>query len=371
MTNDRSDIAIGFLLIGGIHHILHLIPPATELAKAPDVKVVIYVCNQNEKAMCEALLQDLGWNNPDVRVLTANPLLRVISPKLSVLFNNISQFKKLEALLVAERTSTILRHWPGRFPIFFHTPHGAGDRAKSYDPRIRHFDHVLVAGQKDKSRMIEKGVVRAENCYVTGYIKPYVVRHLDAELPNLFPTNHPIVLYNPHFDKTLSSWSEYGFKLLESFAQTPEFNFILAPHIRLFKIASEAERARVLAFEKYPNIHIDLGSPRSTDMTYTRLADIYLGDVSSQVYEFLSKPKPCIFIGPETTPWQDNPDYAHWRYGQVCHTTNGVMEALNGAFIDLEIYQSAQIEGCRAAMGDPDWNPVARAADIILSILRG
>jgi len=209
--------------------------------------------------MCEALLQNLGFEKPDVRVLRSNPILKIISPKLSVLFNNIAHFQTLDALLVAERTSTILRHWPGRFPVFIHTPHGAGDRAKSYDPRIRHFDYILVAGEKDKSRMIEKGVVRAENCYVTGYIKPYIVRRLDAELPKLFPTNQPVVLYNPHFDKALSSWSEYGLELLEAFARTPEFNFIIAPHIRLFGNAPDASRARILAYEKYPNIHIDLG----------------------------------------------------------------------------------------------------------------
>ena len=371
MKSDLSDITIGFLLIGGSHHILHLIPPASELAKAPHVKVIIYVRHQSEKIICERVLRDLGLETHDVRVLTANPFLKALSPKLSVLFGNIGRLKALDALVVAERTSTILRHWPGKFPIFIHTPHGAGDRAKSYDQRIRHFDHVLVAGDKDKARMIEKQIVRDDNCFVTGYIKPFTVRRLSVELPKLFPTDQPIVLYNPHFHKTLSSWPEYGSELLEYFAKSQNFNFIVAPHMRLFDRASEASRAYVEAFQKYPNIHIDLGSSRSTDMTYTHLADIYLGDVSSQVYEFLSEPKPCVFIGPETTSWQDNPDYAHWQYGQVCHSQNAVIDALETAFSDHERYKTVQIKGSRAAMGDPDWNPVIRAADRILSILRG
>lgn len=371
MKSDLSDITIGFLLIGGSHHILHLIPPASELAKAPHVKVIIYVRHQSEKIICERVLRDLGLETHDVRVLTANPFLKALSPKLSVLFGNIGRLKALDALVVAERTSTILRHWPGKFPIFIHTPHGAGDRAKSYDQRIRHFDHVLVAGDKDKARMIEKQIVRDDNCFVTGYIKPFTVRRLSVELPKLFPTDQPIVLYNPHFHKTLSSWPEYGSELLEYFAKSQNFNFIVAPHMRLFDRASEASRAHVEAFQKYPNIHIDLGSSRSTDMTYTHLADIYLGDVSSQVYEFLSEPKPCVFIGPETTSWQDNPDYAHWQYGQVCHSQNAVIDALETAFSDHERYKAVQIKGSRAAMGDPDWNPVIRAADRILSILRG
>jgi hypothetical protein len=369
MTPAQSKPLIGFLLLGGIHHILHLIPPASELGKAQDVKVIIFVRNKSEKMMCEDILRRLGMANPDIKILKAAPWLGAISPKLSVLISNLRQFEKLDALIVAERTSTLLRYWPGKRPIFIHIPHGAGDREKSYDPRLRHFDHILVAGEKDKTRMIEKGVTRAENCYVTGYIKPYVVRALDADLPALFETDRPVVLYNPHFDETLSSWNTYGFELLDHFAKTPRFNFVFAPHIRLFSKASETIRARILAYKKHPNIHIDLGSARSTDMTYTRFADIYLGDVSSQVYEFLSKPKPCVFIGAETTPWHNNPDYAHWRYGQVCHTSEAVMSALETAFTDHETYRELQIKGCRAAMGDPNWNPVKRASDRIRSIL--
>jgi len=266
MKSDLSDITIGFLLIGGSHHILHLIPPASELAKAPHVKVIIYVRHQSEKIICERVLRDLGLETHDVRVLTANPFLKALSPKLSVLFGNIGRLKALDALVVAERTSTIL----------------------------------LVAGDKDKARMIEKQIVRDDNCFVTGYIKPFTVRRLSVELPKLFPTDQPIVLYNPHFHKTLSSWPEYGSELLE-----------------------------------------------------------------------YSEPKPCVFIGPETTSWQDNPDYAHWQYGQVCHSQNAVIDALETAFSDHERYKAVQIKGSRAAMGDPDWNPVIRAADRILSILRG
>ena len=52
-------------------------------------------------------------------------------------------------------------------------------------------------------------------------------------------------------------------------------------------------------------------------MTYMLAADIYLGDVSSQVYEFLLEPRPCIFLNGHNVPWQDNPYYSHWTLGQV------------------------------------------------------
>src|SRR3546814_2965461 len=43
-------------------------------------------------------------------------------------------------------------------------------------------------------------------------------------------------------------------------------------------------------------MHIDLGSERSIDMSYTGSADLYLGDVSSQVAEYLYRPRPCVFL---------------------------------------------------------------------------
>ena len=104
-------------------------------------------------------------------------------------------------------------------------------------------------------------------------------------------------------------------------------------------------------------------------MTYTRAADIYLGDVSSQVYEFLSEPKPCVFVTKPTTQWQGNPDYAHWLYGPVCHSVSDVMAALDRSMLDLPDYAQAQVEGRLAATGNPSWNPIRRAANAVVSIL--
>ena len=40
-------------------------------------------------------------------------------------------------------------------------------------------------------------------------------------------------------------------------------------------------------------------------MAYTQRADIYLGDVSSQVYEFLLNPRPCVFLNPRRFDWRE------------------------------------------------------------------
>ena len=360
---------VGLLLVGGPHHILHLVPIAAALETYSHIDIDVFVATDSEAQACQSVLTALNATRTQIRVLKTNALAKRISLKLGFLLSHLKIWKNLDALIVVERTSTILRYFTRALPPFIHIPHGAGDRAKSYDRRIRHFDHVLVAGEKDKKRMIALGLVTHETCEVTGYIKPFAVKQIHPTAPRVFENTHPTVLYNPHFSKELSSWEGFGLDLLEAFSNTPEMNFIFAPHIRLFANQREDMRRRVEAFSKFKNIHIDLGSPKSSDMSYTRAANIYLGDVSSQVYEFLAHPKPCIFITKPETQWQGNPDYAHWSYGPVCHSVSNVMQAMNHAMPSLANYAQAQTAGILAAKGDPSWNPIRRAADTVKTIL--
>mgnify|MGYP000041211369 CR=1 FL=1 len=360
---------IGLLLLGGEHHILHLIPIASELELQANTDVVIFVTTEQEKEVCRNVLIALGARHTKINVLKTKFFVRLIYPKRSLALYNLKIWKSLDALIVAERTSTVLRYVSRRLPLFIHIPHGAGDGAKSYDSRIRHFDHVIVAGEKDKKRMIDLGLTRDETCHVTGYIKPYAVNCIQPIVPTIFENMKPTVLYNPHFNEDLSSWRGFGHDLLTAFSKSKDMNFIVAPHIKLFKNKLEDERKQIEAFSKFDNIHVDLGSSKSCDMSYTRCADIYIGDVSSQVYEFLSEPKPCIFITDQETQWQDNPDYAHWSYGPVCHSVEDVMQELERASKGMPNYAQVQSQGCLAAKGHPSWNPIKRAANVVAAIL--
>jgi len=369
-TSDKNPSKIGLLLVGGSHHILHLIPIAVELEKNDNCSTVVFVMSEADAKACRNILDALGANKTDIVTLKPSKFGNRLSPKLAFLLRNIGIWKSLDCMIVVERTSTILRYFPLKLPPFIHIPHGAGDRAKSYDSRIRHFDHVLVAGDKDKRRMIELGLVSESNCHVTGYIKPHAVNRIYPNAPKIFDNDLPIVLYNPHFSTELSSWEAFGIDLLKAFSTNKTFNFIFAPHVRLFAKKSKNLRSQIKTFDRFDNILIDLGSQMSTDMSYTRAADIYLGDVSSQVYEFLNDPKPCIYVTSPDTDWENNPDYAHWLYGPVCHSVQDVMNALDTAFIDLPKYTDMQVQGCLAAKGPADWDPISKAAKTVLAILR-
>ncbi len=291
--------------------------------------------------------------------------LKAISSKLAILIANLGKLRSMDALVVAERTSTLLKRLPIKTPAMIHIPHGAGDRARSYDKRIALFDHVIVAGPKDKRRMIELGLVTDESCSVSGYIKAAALKAMTPQRPKLFKNDRPTVLYNPHFSGELSSWPVFGQDVLEHFVNQSRYNLIFAPHIRMFAGAAQTERQAIDAYDAHDHIHIDLGSDRSTDMTYTRAADIYLGDVSSQVYEFLLSPGPCLFLSREKFNWQDDPDFAHWRYGQVCHDLTEFKSALALAEQAQERFLPIQITGRDDALGDQNWDALTRAAQAI------
>ena len=159
------------------------------------------------------------------------------------------------------------------------------------------------------------------------------MRALRPERPKLFGNDRPVVVYNPHFDQDVASWSRMGLEVLDHFLANPAWNLIFAPHVVLFRRHRRHGAVLPKRYRKAPNILIDTGSERLADMSYIRAADLYLGDVSSQVYEFLEEPRPCIFLNAHGVPWQDNPFYLHWTLGQVVERVEpGLGEALAAAF---------------------------------------
>jgi len=354
---------IGFLLLGGIHHIYHLVPVAAESAKQADVQTVLFVRTQSETRICRDILGGLGGQACKIIQLSGPNGLR--RTKVPLLLFNLRHFKSLSALVTVERTSIVLKRIPWIKQPMIHIPHGAGDRAQSYDKRIARFDYVIAAGPKDRRRMIEMGLIFEKNSKCSGYVKTASLNKLKVGAKPLFSNTRKTVLYSPHFDKALSTWSLYGEDVLKAFAAQDTFNLIFAPHIRLFKNVSAQDRGRIELYADKDKIKIDLGSPNSIDMTYTLGADIYLGDASSQVYEFLSNPKPCVFFGPNPLDWKDDPDYAHWRYGDVTFTVEETMKAVGQAELRHQNYRDVQIEGVRQAFGQSKAYAPKVAADII------
>lgn len=238
--------------------------------------------------------------------------------KRAVLEHNRSLFATLDALVVPEMNSLRLKTRPGLERLrMVHVSHGPKHRWTGRDERLRLFDLVLVPGRKACERLTTGGFVAPERCRIVGYPKFDLGAALDREAAQLFDNDRPVVLYNPHFKRRESSWYRMGLAVLEYFRNHPEYNLIFAPHVVLFARRWRHHARVPRRYCDRPNILIDTGSQASIDMTYTRAADVYLGDVSSQVYEFWCKPRPSIFLDAHAVPWQTAPDYRHWQGGEV------------------------------------------------------
>lgn len=372
--------SIAFLFTGGMHQALHLAPVAAEMAASNAAEVTCFARTAGERDQLQQLLADLGAPAVSMKIMRLPawlaPLGRMVRRKWRPmkaprLIANRRWFSRFDALVTAERTSTILKRLPGPKPFMIHIPHGAGDRARSLDNRIRLFDHVIVAGPKDRRRMIAEGLVDQDHCDIAGYVKLAGVRRLAAGRPAKLFDNRPTIVYNAHFDDALSSWERFAAPLIDAVALDGRFNLIVAPHVRLFQGSTPEVRSAWENRSTPDRIIIDLGSPRSRDMTYIRAADIYVGDVSSQIYEFLATPRPCIFINAHGVDWKGSADYAMWRLGPVVGDMDGLLKELGSAEARHADYIDLQRAAIADTFGDAgDEAPAIAARQIIAAVAR-
>ena len=258
--------------------------------------------------------------------------------KVMMLRHNLDTFRGLDALVVPEKTSLLLRKFPGMENLkIIYTAHGAGDRAIGFDAETAKFDLIFLSGPKIERRMRDAGILDRAASRIIGYPKFDAVGAFTRPRDRLFDNDRPTVLYNPHFYPSLSSWFRMGMDILDYFLASREYNLILAPHVMLYRrklhVAPDNRRlgwVRKLParFLDCPHILVDTGGPSCTDMTYTLAADIYLGDASSQVWEFLVHPRPCLFADAHATDWRDDPNYLHWRNGPVFTDPGRLEESL-------------------------------------------
>jgi len=342
------------------HQVAHSLPIAMAMAEQGMAEVVLAVTSdmleQTVRSMARPMpdrlrIVRLGLHSTGARLLARMAEGVVPARKLLIYRDNLDFFRGLDALVVSEKTSLLLktRYGLDRLRIV-HTRHGAGDRAIGFGPESAQFDLVLVAGPKIARRLEQDAGVAPERIRIVGYSKFDLCKGNRAQLSFPDPAR-PIVLYNPHPSPRLSSWYGMGESVLEAFLHQDRFNFIFAPHVMMFErnwtatINPPAFRRMRKPGPRYaeaPHMHIDLGSAASNDMSYTNLADVYIGDVSSQVYEFLVSPRPCLHLNAHNVPWQGDPSYTHWRAGRVIAPGEDIIAAVENAIRTHNDYRPTQ-----------------------------
>jgi hypothetical protein len=330
------------------HQVAHIAGIARAMrATRPDIRVTCATGTEAIRARVASLLGDaaIGVSWLDIalprwlEMALALPNRIAPAQRLARLDHHARRLLQADVLVSAERTCLRLRrHVAGHSPLFVHVPHGAGDRAVSFHKGKSGFDRILVSGAKTAREMVARSGIETDKLRVVGYPKFDTV-DVDNRL-NLFDNDRPTFLYNPHFDPFLSSWYGEGPKLLDWFAseEGQKYNLIFAPHIMLFRkklhVSLEYRTARVRPdiqdhWKNSPNILIDIDSDRLVDMSYTLSADAYIGDVSSQIYEFLIRPRPVYFIDRFSQDRRSKEGrYPAWEAGEVVHSADDLTQVL-------------------------------------------
>lgn len=372
------------------HQAAHLAPVLSAyVSLRPDDAIYAYVCDHDMQA---AVRRKLPLNIADQVHFVELPIPPIISGAARILDTmipasrvtrlrlNAGKFRRLDALVAPERTCLFLKQKFGIQGVkFIHVRHGAGDRAISFHPSFKEFDLLLLQGNKYLRRLRQSGGLNGNEYALIGYPK-FDSINLNQPRWDLFGNDNPTVFYNPHFAPGLSSWNAMGLDILDYFAANPDLNLIFAPHVMLFKrrvhILPNGRRMSIRRdipkkYRQCKNILIDTDSPRLFDMTYALNSDLYLADVSSQVLEFLVRPRPCVFLNPHQLDWRDKEEFSSWHLGEVIEQVGELGPALRHSLANPSKYVAAQKAHLNDTF-DMDERPSSmRAAQSIADFLEG
>lgn len=374
------------------HQVAHLAPIAGAMARLhPGVETVAAYSSDVIRAQVEKLVRPedaarIRWHELSLpRVISSvAAMLDSLAPvtRLARLRMNELVFAQSDAVVSTERTCLRVKQRldPFTAPLFIRVPHGTGDRSVTFHPDHRRFDLSLVAGPKMKEQLAANGVDAAKIA-ITGYSK---FEGIDIrKQPDFFGNGRPTFVYNPHFDPHLSSWFDAGPELLRWFASDAgqAYNLIFAPHVMLFrktihispeykisKVRPEIPKEALAA----PNILIDVDGPRLFDMSYMLGADGYIGDASSQIYEFLVRPRPVLLLDPNNALGsQGEATLPFLRTGRRVESAAALVSALAEWRILGEHYRNEQEQLIAHSFALPDIPASERAADAIAAAIAG
>ncbi|RDE06131.1 hypothetical protein [Sphingomonas aracearum] len=363
---------VAALFLGETLLIPHLFPIVEQLAEIePELPIDLWVSTSVHEDLLTA------WTAPLKRVRVRRaPGFRAIAGgaegnmpqlpgKLPMLLRLLPHLARVPVVLCAEQTSLWLpRLFPWLPTRFVKTSHGVGSMSARDDRRRRAAFHTLVPSEQERATYLARGMP-AERIVATGYVKAGFRQRTPAS--TLFAEKRPILLYTPHWQPHRSSWPAWGERVVAMLAAQRRWNVILAPHQRLVERAPEV-RSVLKAVAHLPHVHCDLDSFATVDGSYTAAADLYLGDTSSQVIEFLARPRPVVFLNPSARDWRTDASYSMWRAGEVVSDLAELEPAIERAGQGHPAFVEPQRE-IAAAMGDASGAGARRAAEEVLRVL--
>ena len=368
----RTDVA--FLFLGETLLIPHLYPVLEALVeRAPALRIDVWVATSMHEALVAGWLgarpgvrirRAPGWRDLGVWEAGRNPPLPA---KLPLLARLAPLLWRTRVVVSAEQTSLWI---PALLPTrsrYVNILHGAGSMMNRDDRRRKAATLTVVAADRERGALAAHGVDPAAVA-VTGYIKAGFRQRSRADLR--FTQARPVLLYAPHWQRHRSSWWDWGAAAVARIVASGRYNLIFAPHQRLVEKAPEV-RAFAGTLAGRGDVHVDLDSFAMVDGSYTAAADVYVGDTSSQVVEFLMRPRPCVFLDPRGVDWAGDASYDMWRAGEVVTDPDALLPALDRAVAEHPRYVAAQRRFAAESLGDVTGVAPVRAAEAVLAVLRG
>jgi hypothetical protein len=368
---------IAFLFLMHEPHVYHLASIAFELSMKNGLEVHVFgnpksmiLFNQIAKSFPNHNCQIEIWKSRSVQSAVESIKGKKLPNVKMLLKRHKKRLLSFDMVLSTDfYTDWLCKSKTGNLPLFVFGFHGAGDGSYGFTDNLKLYDYLLISGSKISSRLKEKGILTPDNGLEVGYPKFDLTLKKASRV--FFENNKPVVLYNPHFQSDKSSYYKWGQEILEYFYNQKQFNLIFAPHYNLFRGLKSSVQVPNIS-EKYfnaSNILIDKGSDLSNDMTYTINSDLYLGDVSSQVYEFLYTPRPCMFLNSQGLEWENNPNCKHWTFGPTLNDMAIFDEVLKEAFNTHDCYVQTQIQGFNSTFSRTKDSAGKRAAIALNEIL--
>lgn len=357
---------------------LHLSDIGAALARDPRVDLTILTVDPAIDPLLERLERgqferparhERLYAAPGVRLLRRARILGILKQQVLRHPANLARLASFDAVVTSTTHVADVRARVPRTTRFVYCYHGAGAAAASYSPRMRGFDLILAPGQATVDRLLADGLAEPGAALAVGLVKLETCRRLATGRPPLFDNDSPTVLFVSHSKRGVRSWERFAGPLIAHAGRTGAFNLIVAPHVKLF-----ARRPRLLwrRWERRAvpgRVHVDLGSDASLDMRYALAADIYVGDVSSQVYEFLARPKPCVFLNAHAADWRSSADHPMWRLGEVASTPREAIRLIGRAVDDHPRFAGLQRRERSARIGPREQGVAGDAAAAILRFL--
>ncbi|SFH64205.1 hypothetical protein [Albimonas pacifica] len=362
------------------HQVPHVAPYAFALSRLRPEWTVRVLCSTEAEA---AFAADIGRLHPGQRARIErlpvplharllDPALRHVAfyRKTAVLKASREMFAGLDALLTPELTSLSLKDDPRLSRLrLIHTGHGTPDPFGRplglMDPRSDRADLRLVQSRRIARIAQARGRLREGAWGIAGYPKFELAR---GPRPRLFDDDRPVVIYNPTQSAAKTSWRRFGPQVLDHFARSDRWNLIFAPHVLLFRRRFTRGASLPRRFRSGPGLRIDLGSRASVDMTYLRAADLYLGDQSSQIYEFIQQPRPCVFLNAHGADPQ-GADFRAWSFGPVISDPAQLDAALDRAMAEFPRWEPVQRQARDEERPEGDMPASERGAAIVAEFL--